>query len=120
MMRLPMPSLPPYDLFRRRVNSNRTMLEEIRDRDIAVKSLRRQKKKRQNENAITNSTSRDTTVTNSKTQSSESKIQVTATTIEPFPEQLSEAEIEDVKLKKSVPYVRVYDYEELKREAGLL
>jgi putative transposase len=100
--------------------SNRSMLEEVRDRDIAVKSLRRQKKKKQNDIASTKSTDSNTTIVNRKTQSSEPEIQAAETTIEPFPERLSEAEVEEVKPKKPVPYVRVYDYEELKREAGLL
>lgn len=100
--------------------SNRSMLEEVRDRDIALKSLRRQKKKKQNDNTITKRTFSDTKVTNQKTQSIEPEIQTTETTTEPFSERLSEAEVEEVKPKRPVPYVRVYDYEELKREAGLL
>lgn len=98
----------------------RTMLEEVRDRDIAVKSLRQQKKKKQNDIAITKSTGSNTTIVNQKTQSSEPEIQTAATTTELFSESLSEVEVEEVKPKKPVPYVRVYDYEELKREAGLL
>ena len=73
------------------------MLEEVRDRDIAIKTLRRQKKKKQNDNAIASSASDDTTVINRKTQLIEPEIQTVATTTEPFPERLSEAEVEEVK-----------------------
>lgn len=51
--------------------SNRSMLEEIRDRDIAIQSLRQQKKKKRNDNTVTKSTSGDTIVSNRNTQLSE-------------------------------------------------
>lgn len=41
-------------------------------------------------------------------------------TAEPVAEIEDENEVDEMKPKKPVPYVRVYDYEQLKREAGLL
>jgi putative transposase len=94
--------------------NNHSMLEEVRDRAQRVKKLQKQKK--QNVDAFKPSTASDTNRTKHKTQFSESEIPVVSLPIEP----LAEAEIETTKLKKPVPYVPVYDYEELKRKAGLL
>jgi len=96
--------------------SNRSMLEEVSDRDDTVKKLQRQKKKNQNADAIKTSTTSDTGMTNQEECYRESEIQLVSTSVE----QIIEAEIEAVKPRKPVPYVRVYDYEQLKREAGLL
>lgn len=94
--------------------SNRAMLEEVCDRDERVKILQKQKK--QNVDAIKPSIASDTNRTKHETQFSASEIPVVSPAIDP----LAEAEIEITRPKKPVPYVRVYDYEELKREAGLL
>ena len=56
----------------------------------------------------------DTGMTNQEEGDKELEIQPVSTSGEP----ITEAEAEVVKPKKPVPYVRVYDYEELKREAG--
>ena len=94
--------------------SNRAMLEEVCDRDERVKILQKQKK--QNVDAIKPSIASNTNRTKHETQFSASEIPVVSPAIDP----LAEAEIEITRPKKPVPYVRVYDYEELKREAGLL
>lgn len=94
--------------------SNRSMLEEVRDRDERVKKLQKQKK--QNVGVIKPAIGSGTNRTKHETQFSESEIPVVSPAIDPS----AEAEIEMTRPKKPVPYVRVYDYEELKREAGLL
>lgn len=53
-------------------------------------------------------------MTNQEEGDRELEIQPVSTSVKP----ITEAEAEVVKPKKPVPYVRVYDYEELKREAG--
>jgi len=95
---------------------NRSMLEEVRDRDEMVKKLQRQKKKNQHADVLKNSTTLDTVVIQQEVQPRESEIQPVSKPAEP----MAEVEVETVKPKKPVPYVRVYDYEQLKREADLL
>lgn len=95
--------------------SNHSMLQEVRDRDNTVKKLQRQKKKQQNADVLKTSIAPDTGMTNQEERDRELEIQLVSTSVEP----ITEAEAEVVKPKKPVPYVRVYDYEELKREAGL-
>lgn len=59
----------------------------------------------------------DTGITNQKECDKESEIQVEEIPVEP----IAEAEIEQAKPKKPVPYVRVYeDFDQLRREANLL
>jgi putative transposase len=103
--------------------SNRSMLEEVRDRDDAIKELLSQKKRKQKASLSQKTTSDQITVTRQEKQSrlsqSQSEIQLFATTAESPTEVVLEAVIETEKPKKPVPYVRVYDYEELRREAGL-
>ena len=76
---------------------NRSMLEEVRDRDEIVKTLKRQKKKNQNKDL-------------------ESISQDILIPVEP----VNEIKDETVKEKKLVPYVNVYDYEQMKRDARLV
>lgn len=99
--------------------SNRSMLEEVRDRDRTIKALQRQKKRKQNANAIEKSTSDDIVIKNQDIQSNQSEIQSFTTATEPLTETEVALETEVEKPKKPVPYVRVYDYEQLKLEAGL-
>ena len=70
---------------------NRSMLSEVRARDDKIKKLQRQKRKNANEDGL-----------------------------ETAAGQSSQTEKEKVVGKKPVPYVRVYDYEQMKREAGWL
>lgn len=95
--------------------SNRSMLEEVRSRDQTLKKLQRQKPKNLDADAIKTSTNSNPGVTNPEECDRESEIQPVSTSVEP----IVEAEVEPVKAKKPVPYVRVYDYEQLKREADL-
>ena len=70
---------------------NRSMLSEVSARDDKIKKLQRQKRKNANEDGL-----------------------------ETAAGQSSQTEKEKVVGKKPVPYVRVYDYEQMKREAGWL
>lgn len=90
--------------------NNRSMLEEVRDRDDTVKKLQRKKKILGNSGVIKSST-----VCESNILEPEAQGQV-ITDVEP----ITEVEIEASKPKKPVPYVRVYDYEECKWKADLL
>ena len=90
---------------------NRSMLEEIRVRDNTIAKLQRQKKKKQNADAIKPTTISETDMPNLEECVRESKIPFVSPPVEPI--------IETAQPKKPVPYVRVYDYEDLKREGGL-
>jgi putative transposase len=94
-----------------RAISNRSMLEEVRDRETRIKKLQKQQK--QSRNASANP---DVAVINAAIDVL--AIQVNTTVTEPVVQPEPEVEVE--KPKKPVPYVRVVDYEEMKRGAGLL
>jgi putative transposase len=94
---------------------NRSMLAEVRDRDDTIKQLQRQKQKKRNANAIPSLTDSNM-VTAKQAADSSQLVMPPVLSVEP----VAEAEIEIVKPKKPVPYVRVHDYEQLKREAGFL
>lgn len=93
--------------------NNCSMLAEVRDRDDTIKRLQRQKQKKRNE--IPSLINTNTVVANQAADSS----QLVLPPVLPV-EPVVEAEIETAKPKKPVPYVRVHDYEQLKREAGFL
>lgn len=94
--------------------NNHSMLQEVQERDDMVKKLQRQKKKNRNADTTKASMTSNTGMTNKEECGRELEIQPVSTSGEP----ITEAEGEVVKPKKPVPYVRVYDYEELKREVG--
>jgi putative transposase len=77
---------------------NRSMLEEVRDRDEAIKTLKRQKKKKQGEEIVTAETE----------------------VVSCVEEAIAEVKIEEVEQKKPLEYVIVRDYEEMLMERGLL
>lgn len=81
-------------------------LAEVRDRDRRVKQVQRQQRQKPNAVAV-----------NPPTLPLAPTISANATP--PVPP-ITEPEVEIEKPKKPVPYVRVVDYEELKRGAGLL
>jgi putative transposase len=101
--------------------SNRLMLEEVRDRDNTIKELLSQKKRKQKASSSQKSISNHTDVMIQEYQTSQLERQIPERIVEPelSTEVVLEAVHETEKPKKSVPYVRVYDYEELRREAGL-
>jgi F0F1-type ATP synthase membrane subunit b/b' len=74
------------------------MLEEVRDRDEAIKTLKRQKKKKQGEEIVTAETE----------------------VVSCVEEAIAEVKIEEVEQKKPLEYVIVRDYEEMLMERGLL
>jgi putative transposase len=90
--------------------SNRSLLEEVRDRETTVKKLRR----RQQKASVLEGTHPATAVLLPSCPPSEPSKEP------PMELPLIEAETEGNKPRKPVPYVRVYDYEDLKREGGLL
>lgn len=98
--------------------SNRSMLEEVRQRDETVQEMLSQNKRKQKVSALKKSTSHQMTVTTQEQQASQKEIQLEEATEEPKTAVVPEAVSELEKAKKPVPYVRVYDYEQLKREAG--
>lgn len=102
-----------------RAISNRSMLDEVRDRDAVIERLQRQKKQTQRTNTGVKSASKKLAIP-AKIQSNSLETQFASIPAEPVAEVAIEAEAEIKKPKKPVPYVRVYDYEQLKREAGLL
>jgi putative transposase len=90
------------------------MLSEVRDREEKIKTLQQHQKKRQKAEAqqlpiafVSSETlpeSADAAV-----------IEKDPTAVEP----MIEPDVESEKSKKPVPFVRIYDYEELKRQAGV-
>jgi putative transposase len=90
-----------------RAISNRSMLEEVRDRETRIKKLQKQQKQQENVPANPDVAVIDVLA-----------VPVNATVTEPVVEPEPEVEVE--KPKKPVPYVRVVDYEAMKRGAGLL
>jgi len=95
--------------------SNRSMLEEVRDRDQRVKKLQRQKRQKREAEVMKPSTACDLDMTPSEAPAQETGTPIVSPSVEP----IIKAEIEAEQPKKPVPYVRVYDYEELKRKGGL-
>jgi putative transposase len=107
--------------------SNRSILEEVRDRDATIETVQRQKK--QKAKASNKSTSKGIPKAKEEPQSCTSEIKTVikaeGTLVKPVADDtLNEAPINpkaDPILKKPVPYVRVYeDYEHLRREANSL
>jgi putative transposase len=93
--------------------SNRSILEEVRDRDATIETVQRQKK--QKAKTVKKSKPQDISRVKEKVQSSTAEIQTIVETVEI--ETPSEPSSE-MKPKKAVPYVRVYeDYEQMRREA---
>lgn len=96
---------------------NQSMLLEVRDRDAAIEALQRQKKKIPT-NVIEKLTSSDQSQIQTTSTSSQPKEQISPVVAEIVEETWIEPNVEEVKPKKPVPYVRVYeDYEQIKREA---
>ncbi|MGL4619707.1 MAG: Mu transposase C-terminal domain-containing protein, partial [Chroococcidiopsis sp.] len=93
---------------------NRSMLQEVRARDATTQKVQRQKK--YNSGASGKLTSKTQTQINTNSQLSEPKEEISTVVAEIVNEALIEPNLEQVKLKKPVPYVRVYeDYEQIKR-----
>ena len=93
---------------------NRSLLEEVRSRQEQIKRLQRQKK--QKVTPIPTVTVEQPDSIKAKEMSLAASSQLASTTEEPF----TSKEAEEPKQKLTVPFVRVYDYEQMKREAGLL
>lgn len=94
-----------------RAISNRSMLEEVRDRETRIKKLQKQQKQSGNLSITPDVAVIDAAI-------DVLAVQVDTTVTEPIVQPEPAVEVE--KPKKPVPYVRVVDYEEMKRGAGLL
>lgn len=103
---------------RRRAGSKvidlQSMLSEVRDREEKIKTLQQIQKKRQKAEA------QQLPITFVLPEplpepAGAAAIEKDSTTVEP----MTEPNLEGEKTKKPVPFVRVYDYEELKRQAGV-
>ncbi|NJM76915.1 MAG: hypothetical protein HC852_15400 [Acaryochloridaceae cyanobacterium RU_4_10] len=92
------------------------MLSEVRERDDKVKTLQRTQKKKQKAKA--NNLPIDAAAV--AIQSEPNRIEPVNETVSKTEESIPERIIESEKRKKPVPFVRVYAYEELKRESSLL
>jgi putative transposase len=100
--------------------SARSLLNEVRDRDLAIKKLQRQKKKRESNLAeiVIPSTTTETSINQ---PTSECEKQISNSLKEAEDETLTAIHTPVEKPKKPVPYVRVYDnYEQVRREANPL
>ena len=86
--------------------SNRSMLEEVRDRDRRVKQVQRQQRQKPDAVPVSPPILPPAPTTPSDTSP------IASPTTEPL--------VKEETPKKPVPYVRVLDYEQMKREAGLL
>lgn len=93
---------------------NRSLLEEVRSRQEQIKRLQRQKKQKMT--PIPAAMVEQPDSIKAKEMLSAASSQLASTTEEPF----TAKEAEESKQKLPVPFVRVYDYEQMKREAGLL
>ena len=88
--------------------SNRSMLEEIRDRDEEIEENKRQKRKKSKSRELPLREERSLNVVTA----------IPASEVEPSTEAKIEVTETEPK-KKPVPYVNVIDYEELKRRGGM-
>jgi putative transposase len=96
---------------------NQSLLSEVRDRDMIITQAQRQKKRKQNLKETVEVTVLSTDLIQPGTQSCKSEIQQTSII---HSDSKVETITETEKPKKPVPYVRVDDYEDLKRKGGLL
>jgi len=92
--------------------SHRSMLDEVRDRDQHVKKLQKQQKQNRNASKPLTAAQPDSVGTGAPSGPLAPLVN--------SPETASIVQPEMIKPKQPVPYVRVYDYEELKRKGGLL
>jgi putative transposase len=101
---------------------NRSKLEEVRDRDGAVRNMKKEQKKNRNTRGGAGFSIYGSVMTSmedlQKNSSMMSIDPLALKEIELMEEE--DAEFEDMRSVESLPYVRVYDYEELRREAGLI
>ncbi|SRR5579883_266486 len=107
-----------------KVISNQSVLSEVRDRDLAIEKRQRQQRQKKamvlqplpeapKPPAIDGQGESDHSPNQSKLEGSDASVA-------DYNEASDGGEIESVKAKKPVPYVRVRDYEQMRREAGLL
>ena len=95
---------------------NSSRLSEVRARDDKIKKLKSQKRKNPQDGELEVARSGKTGRQSQTPHLSSSEIELISTPVTQRVETEKEKEVE----KKPVPYVRVYDYEQMKREAGWL
>jgi len=105
--------------------SARSLLNEVRDRDVAIEKLQRQKQRKSNLIAPMQTNTQTIAKTTPERQQCEPKSQALSTAECSTEKETIAAPIppnpEPVKPKKPVPYVRVYeDYDQLRRETNRL
>ena len=107
--------------------SQRSLLNEVRDRDLAIEKLQRQRKRKQNEVGLAQTNAQATTQITAEMQLCEPEVQLvcnaelninTSADTETITAAVSPI-AEPMKPKKPVPFVRVYeDYDHLRRETN--
>lgn len=90
-------------------------LVEVRDREQRVKQVQRQQRQKPDAAPIS-----PPMLPVAPTTPVDTAVAVLPTTTTPPVSSTTQAEVEEEKPKKRVPYVRVVDYEQMRREAGLL
>jgi putative transposase len=90
-------------------------LVEVRDREQRVKQVQRQQRQKPDVAPIS-----PPMLPVAPTTPVDTVVAVLPTTTTPSVSPTTQAEVEEEKPKKRVPYVRVVDYEQMRREAGLL
>jgi putative transposase len=106
-----------------RAISNQSILSEVRERDGAIEKLQRQKRKKATVTQRLPEAPQPPAIEehrDSEHQQSQSKPEDSDSSVAEYNGVSSEGEIELVKAKKLIPYVRVRDHEQMRRESGLL
>jgi len=107
-----------------KVISNQSMLSEVRDRDLAIEKRQRQQRQKKAMVLQPLAEAPKPPAIDAQGESdhspNQSKLEGSDAFVADYNEASDGGEIESVKAKQPVPYVRVYDYEQMRREAGLL
>lgn len=99
---------------------NRSKLEEVRDRNGAVRNMKKEQKKNRNTRGGAGSSIYGSVMTSMEDLQENSSMMSIDPLVPKAIELMEDAEFEDIRSVEPLPYVRVYDYEELRREAGLI
>jgi putative transposase len=102
-----------------RAINNQSILSEVRDRDVAIGKLQRPKRKQATVPEPPSEAPQPPAIAVPEQPPKQSELERSDAFVAEYHEASIGGEIEPMR-KKPVPYVRVYDYEQMKREAGLL
>jgi len=103
-----------------RAISNQSILSEVRDREVAIEKLKRPKRQQATVLEPPSEAPQPPKMAIPEHSQKQCELEDSDFSVAESNEALIGGEIEPVKAKKPVPYVRVYDYEQMRREAGLL